>query len=594
MATNKLHRDNLEIEFAKIISRGEIGDGDVLESLKTYVVNRISNIVESKVSWTDFKTFWPPRLLSAFRDDRFLCFLGAGLSIPSGLPSWNMLLTNYLKLDERFTQDQDLQYDPLTLAEIASNYMGSENLQNILRNEYKRNIYPVTNHYLTALLRAPIYITTNYDELFEKAWKIVNPNIHLAVITNDFDLATHHLLQNHISNPVPDTSYLFKIHGCVTRDSEQLILTRKDYRLHYRSNKNFFDQIRALLEIYHVLFIGFSHRDVEVSRLVDDAIYRYEANPGSKQPNFYSLQFDMLSHTPEIFAAKGIVAVEPPIVTFTVDYRSIALNTALAELLLADSYNLSSKVSLEDVLEKAKTVLESELLKGLDSIEIYKASAFNSIKISGDYGWMPSLVTDLGDLANEGVYLCDDQGIVLNHEVPLARYPKASRAINFPLSVRPYFRQANTFRDPFISDSFKSQFNKNSTFTLCLPLIENESFKGLLFAACQIGNWKLPIDEAGKIWSKGLSFLLVDSNGNCLLPPNKEFGLSRDGYEFNKLLLLSKKDKVISRVIENVVPINKDDDIINISNSVKYYTLITELRKTRWKIGIATPILLDT
>lgn len=596
MATDKIERANIDLVFDSIITRKLVSDVDVLSSLKAYVNSRIRTIDPKNPKWTDFKSFWPPRLLTAFRNDSFLCFFGAGLSMPSGLPSWNSLLTNYLKLDDKFIKDKDLEYDPLTLAEIASNFIGSESLQNILRSEYKRAMLPVTNHFLTALLRAPVYITTNYDELFEKAWAIVNPNITLEVITNDSDLHNY-FSATHLSSPDPGICYLFKIHGCVNRETEQLILTRKDYRLHYRSNEKFFNQIRELLKHYHVLFVGFSHKDIEVTRLVEDAIYIYEkellTTSSPNQPNFYSLQFDMLSHTPEIYAAKGIVALEPPITTITGDYRSNALNTALADLLLADSYLLHSKVSLEPELERIKAVLENELNAGLAILKNYEANAIQSLKTRSDYSWLPLLINDLGCLANEGLYLCDHQGRVLEYDVP-SRYLKQERSITDLLSTRPYFRQANTFKKAFVSDSFRSIFNGNSTFTLCLPIFEKNNFKGILFSACQIGAWDAPIIEAKKIWAKHHGLILIDSNGNCLLPPNDEFAIgSSGGYNFEQLLILSKKDKIISRVVENVVPINKDDDVINISNSLKFYSLITELRNTRWKVGIATPIILD-
>lgn len=606
MATDKIHRANYINSLDTVLKSSKIGDLAVLIDIKDFGKDRIKELSTNlstgkQASWNDFKSFWPPRLLTAYKSDKLIGFFGAGISIPSGLPSWNSLLTNYLKLDDKYTSDKDLESDPLTLAEIASNFIGSENLQDILRNEYnKPNINPATNHYVLASLRLPIYITTNYDELFETAWKVINPNIQLIVITNDIDLSNG-FLPSHMVNPQSDVSYLFKIHGCSTRKDEQLILTRKDYRLHYRSNDKYFNQIRDFLKNYHILFVGFSHKDIEVTRLVEDAIYVYENELNNKiptkQPNFYSLQFDMRSHTPEIFAAKGIVALEPPVTTLVGDYRSIALNTALVELYLADSFDLDNSVSFESNLDNLKVNFENVFNDALIKIGSFQNEAVSSLKTKSNFLWLTNLLNDLDFLANEGVYLCDDQGRVVEYELP-NRYPKATRLIgaNTLFIDRPYFRQAKTFREPFISDSFKSKYNENSTFAVCLPIFENLKFKGLLFSACQIGNWQMPILEATNIWSsnQNLSLILLDSNGNCLIPPNNEFGLTNNnGYNFDKLFLLSKKDKIISRLIENVLPINKDDDVINISSNIKYYSLITELLNTRWKIGIATPIILN-
>lgn len=606
MATDKIHIGNYTNIFDTVLLSSKVEDSSVLTGIRDFVKDRIKDLntktsAGDKPIWNDFKSFWPPRLLTAYKSDNLIGFFGAGISIPSGLPSWNSLLTNYLKIDDKFKNDKELESDPLTLAEIASNFIGSENLQDILRSEFsKPGINPVTNHFVLASLRLPVYITTNYDELFEVAWKIINPTIQLKVIVNDIDLANEYL-GTHMTNPQHDVSYLFKIHGCTTRRDEQLILTRKDYRLHYRSNENYFNQIRLFLKTSHILFVGFSHKDIEVTRLVEDAIYGYEKDINSgritNQPNFYSLQFDMRSHTPEIFAAKGIVALEPPVTTLVGDFRSVALNTALTELYLADHFELDCSVSFENDLDRLKVCFENVLNDALTTISSYYNDALISIGTRTNFSWLTNLLTALGELANEGVYLCDDQGRILEYELP-SRYPKASRIIP-PSTIfidRPYFRQAKTFRIPFISDSFKSMFNFNSTFTVCLPIFENSRFKGLLFSACQIGNWQMPINEANAIWNanSSLSFILIDSNGNCLIPPNNDFALTNnDGYNFEKLFILSKKDKVISRLIENVLPINKDDDVINISSNIKYYSLITELKKTRWKIGIATPIILN-
>jgi hypothetical protein len=49
--------------------------------------------------------------------------------------------------------------------------------------------------------------------------------------------------------------------------------------------------------------------------------------------------------------------------------------------------------------------------------------------------------------------------------------------------TRPFFRQANSLRTPFVSDSFKSQFNRQSTLAIWLPLLAEQVFAGLLFLA---------------------------------------------------------------------------------------------------------------
>jgi hypothetical protein len=132
-------------------------------------------------------------------------------------------------------------------------------------------------------------------------------------------------------------------------------------------------------------------------------------------------------------------------------------------------------------------------------------------------------------------------------------------------------------------------------------------FVGLLFSACQIGFWETPLKVARDIWNsdKDLSVLLIDSNGVCLLPPNEEFLIEKSsvtrntenpeaniGYRFDKLLKLSRRDKLISRMMQNVIPLYQDDDILSLATDLKYYTVVTELKQTRWKFGISKSIVL--
>jgi len=138
-----------------------------------------------------------------------------------------------------------------------------------------------------------------------------------------------------------------------------MILTRRDYRFHYRVNNEPFDSVRDMLQTKHTLFLGFGHKDPEVTRLVDDAIHKYEKDldpkePPEHRPQFYSLQSDMKEHTPEVFAARGIVALNPPsVITEGDDIRTLALGISLADLLAAKQHNLHAKESLDSHLNEA-------------------------------------------------------------------------------------------------------------------------------------------------------------------------------------------------------------------------------------------------
>lgn len=73
MATDKLDRINIEHIFDLTINDWRYLGYSILENICHQSTKTID---PTEPKWTDFKSFWPPRLLTAFRNDSFLCFFG--------------------------------------------------------------------------------------------------------------------------------------------------------------------------------------------------------------------------------------------------------------------------------------------------------------------------------------------------------------------------------------------------------------------------------------------------------------------------------------------------------------------------------------
>ncbi len=461
-----------------------------------------------------FKTFLPPRLISAAKNGRLVVFFGSGISVGAGVPTWGSLLEK-LGVTQDFANEPYLENDPLTMAELIAHEIGNEQLQRELRLVMKKARTPTLVHYLLARLSQPVYITTNYDFLFELAWETVHPKEKPIVVTNDADLVKNGIDPNSLSHK-DGLPVLLKVHGCADRDSEEMILTRSQYRRHYRSNTKLFEAVCKSLESKHTFFLGFGHRDPEISRLVEDVIYRFESHrhTGQQNPAIYSLQFDMKEKTPEVFAARGIVALQPPFSIDTpnkFDHRAASTTKAIVDLIGAMDSNVHEKLDLDSELNNCVSILSSTLyvaMRKLESVAARVLPVLNDIPVLRKE--LDDLRDDLGELAGQGVYLLSDNGDIRCCSLPKGlvapqRYAKAS------LHERFYVRQAKTFRRPFVSDSDKSVFNGQSTIFLCQPLGGITKYMGLLFAAAQIGVWKLPLNLKQNLLQKNreASFVLA-------------------------------------------------------------------------------------
>lgn len=576
---------------------------DSIDSVIKHVDYLVSKDFET--SLLGFKTFIPPRLIFASKVGNVAPFFGAGVSIAAGIPTWAKLLEK-LGVSEDLAQEPNLDNDPLTLAELLAHEIGFLELQRELRNLMVATTIPSIVHYLLAQLSQGVYVTTNYDTLFELAWKKLNVGCgEPIVITTDADFTRFGIKPNKIE-PIDDRVIILKLHGCASRHDEELILTRSQYRRHYRTNTVLFEAVRELMLQKHMLFIGFSHRDPEITRLVDDAIHKYEKS-NTQAPEYYSLQFDMKEKTPEVFAARGMLALRPPMSLSEpaeFDYRTAGLSKALVDFCAAMDSKAHESLDLDVELRQSIDGIEKEI-SGVMT-ELSNAAKDIEHHLTDDtfiQNALNLILAKFGEAAGQGVYLLGNNGDVRLHAIPATlANPERRRATG--LSRRFYVQQAKTFKEAFVSDSDKSKFNDQSTVFFCVPIGDKQHYKGLLFCAAQIGAWDTPIKvrDAFLANHEDGSFILVDSNGVILIPPNKEFEPegshtipsieSRSdniGFEFEKLRRISRRDQLITRVWRNIVPIYQDDDVCNFSD-LAMYSVVSEIKGTRWKLALSKPV----
>lgn len=213
----------------------------------------------SRVQWTDELSqehLSAGRALAAHAmSDDLVLFLGAGISMGAGLPSWQGLLANLAeKAEMSATEIRSLSRFPATdQARIVERALGGrEALVDAIREEVDRDHYSIS-HTLAARLPVQTTVTLNYDRLFENAMVDQGHRVHV--------------IPNHKKNE--EGRVLLKLHGCISR-TDDIVLTREDYLRYGDRRSALAGFVQALLITHHVLFIGFGLADDNFHRILDD------------------------------------------------------------------------------------------------------------------------------------------------------------------------------------------------------------------------------------------------------------------------------------------------------------------------------------
>lgn len=227
-----------------------------------------------------------------------ILFLGAGIhcSVPKGLPyvypdchcpprgsSLAQHLAERCSFADRFPRD-----DPKNLQRVALCYERQFSRRALIEEvraavDFERKPSPA----LAALaeLNFPLVVTTNYDQLFERALRRIDKQPSVGIYKAHEEPATDH------PDPTPDRPFVFKMHGDIaTPDS--IVITDEDYIQFVlrMSDKERYHPVpmtfRFRFQSWPTLFIGYSLLDYNLRLLFKTLRWKMDR---AEPPETYSV-----------------------------------------------------------------------------------------------------------------------------------------------------------------------------------------------------------------------------------------------------------------------------------------------------------------
>lgn len=204
----------------------------------------------AKAAITRFLKEYP----AALADGVGAVFVGAGMSMAAGYPSWATLLREIG--EELGVSSRDIQ-DLAALAQWSIQESGSATrVRNVIKDQISKN-YDVPPA-LDVIARLPVQHiwTTNYDRLVERAFAAIDRPLDPLSGAKDLSL-----------KPTPGATRLYKMHGSIDR-LDDIVISTDDYEL-FRSRRGaYLPLLQAHLTSLSILFVGLSFTDPNIRHVL--------------------------------------------------------------------------------------------------------------------------------------------------------------------------------------------------------------------------------------------------------------------------------------------------------------------------------------
>lgn len=234
-------------------------------------------------------------------DRKMALFVGAGVSMNLGLPSWAKLLEHLAA---------ELGFDPRVFATLGDSYVLAEYyklekgslgpLRSWMDREWDRTANKIEDskvHELITQLDCPVVYTTNYDRWLERAYDAFG--ISYRKIASIADLA----------NCPGNERQIVKFHGDFDHESS-IVLTESSYfeRMSFETHLDY--KLKSDMMQYGILFVGYSLTDVNIRYLIYkiDQLWRESGFTKDRPPSYIFLSRPNVVFE-RVLESRGITAI---------------------------------------------------------------------------------------------------------------------------------------------------------------------------------------------------------------------------------------------------------------------------------------------
>lgn len=185
------------------------------------------------------------KIREAYNNRKLVIFIGSGISVNSGLPSWENLIDSFASEIQEMSIDKSI--DELTkIPQIYYNKHDQTKYFSFVEKCIDINCKPNDLHKILFEFEPNHIITTNYDDLLEKY--VEEEKLLYDIIAKNEDLLG--IQSNHL---------IIKMHGDVR--NKNFVLKTDDYSDYNNNFSRISDYVKSLFSTQVILFIGFSAKD---------------------------------------------------------------------------------------------------------------------------------------------------------------------------------------------------------------------------------------------------------------------------------------------------------------------------------------------